>query len=81
MENTRFYKEMVYPTIHIIYPSKTVSKRNCSYLHEILTSVYADGYSYTIQAQDEHIYVFLNRKNTENLDCELTNIINSLFFR
>lgn len=53
---------MAYPTVHIIYPDTTVSKRNHSFLHDILVSVYEDGYSYTIQIQEEHIYVFLKRR-------------------
>ena len=64
------YEEMACPTIHIIYPTKTVSKRSWSYLHQVLSVVYTEGYSYTIQTQDEHIYVFLERRKRidTNLD-------------
>lgn len=60
--STAIYEEMAYPTVHLIYPSKTVSRRSYSYLHEILSTVYTEGYSYTIQTQDAHIYVFLERR-------------------
>ena len=61
-EVTAIYEYMAYPTIHIINPSKVVLKRSFTYLHDILASVYTEGYSYTIQTQDEDIYVFLERR-------------------
>ena len=62
-EITKKYEEMPMPIVHVVFPSKSVSKYTYKPLHSILEDFERDGYSYIVQNGGNEYYVFLEVRN------------------